>query len=64
MFDKLRLQIASERKNRLADMSALQNEISEMEAELRVGEVELGELDLETDSDSESESESCGDESD
>jgi hypothetical protein len=48
MFDKLREQIAAERKNRLADMSALQNEISEREAELRIGAVELEELDYES----------------
>mmetsp|Transcript_21578 Transcript_21578/g.36306 ORF Transcript_21578/g.36306 Transcript_21578/m.36306 type:complete len:435 (-) Transcript_21578:876-2180(-) len=55
MFEKLRQQIATERKNRLADISSLQNEISEMEAEVRVGEVELGEMDLDTDSESDSE---------
>lgn len=54
MFEKLRAQIASERKSRLSDMSTLENEISEMEAELRVGEQELEELDLDTDSDSDS----------
>lgn len=52
MFDKLREQISSERKARLSALSAVQTEISGMEAELRIGETELEELDL---SDEESE---------
>ena len=45
MFEKLREKIESERRNRLADVSSIQNEISELEAELRIGANELEELD-------------------
>lgn len=48
MFEKLREQIATERKNRLSDMSELQNELSELEAELRIGAGELEQMDMES----------------
>lgn len=48
MFEKLRGQISTERKNRLSEISAVQNELSEMEAELRIGAAELEEMDMES----------------
>lgn len=48
MLQKLRDKIESERKQRLMDMSDIENEISEIEAELRIGEAEIEELDMDS----------------